>query len=79
MKGVVPLYYEMKKAEPEIIDRSDFFRGMKAAWAGGKIGAPSNNITKIWNEDEITEEEELAVKLLCCEVNFTIDTPYIVA
>ena len=73
MEGVVPLYYEMKKAEPNIIDRSKFYDGMKLAWAGGKIGEPSNNITKIWNEDEIGEDEELAVKLLCLEVNFTID------
>lgn len=69
----MPLYYEMKKAEPNIIDRSKFYDGMKLAWAGGKIGEPSNNITKIWNEDEIGEDEELAVKLLCLEVNFTID------
>ncbi len=73
MRGVVPLYYEMKKAEPNIIDRSKFYEGMKLAWAGGKIGEPSNNITKIWNEDEIGEDEELAVKLLCMEVNYTID------
>lgn len=73
MQNVVPLYYEMKKAEPNIIDRSKFYDGMKLAWAGGKIGEPSNNITKIWNEDEIGEDEELAVKLLCLEVNFTID------
>lgn len=72
MQGVVPLYYEMKKAEPDIIDRSKFYEGMKLAWSGGKIGEPSNNITKIWNEDEIGEDEELAVKLLCMEVNFTI-------
>lgn len=73
MKDVVPLYYEMKKAEPDIIDRSKFYDGMKLAWAGGKIGEPSNNITKIWNENNVGKEEELAVKLLCLEVNFTID------
>ena len=73
MQGVVPLYYEMKKAEPDIIDRTKFYDGMKLAWAGGKIGEPSNNITKIWNENDVGEDEELAVKLLCLEVNFTID------
>lgn len=73
MQDIVPLYYEMKKAEPNIIDRSKFYEGMKLAWAGGKIGEPSNNITKIWNEEKIGEDEELAVKLLCLEVNFTID------
>lgn len=74
MQDVVPLYYEMKKAEPTILTRQEFFNGMSAAWTGGNIGVISNDITKIWNSGgNIGENEELAVKLLCMENNFVID------
>ena len=71
MVDVVPLYYEMKKAEAAPLTRYKFFDGMSAAWSGGNIGMISNDITKIWNSsDNIGEDEELAVKLLCMENNF---------
>lgn len=74
MEGIVPLYYDMKKAEPVILNNDELYKGMTAAWTGGNIGAISNDITKIWNSgDEIGEDESLAVKLLCCENNFVID------
>lgn len=74
MADVVPLYYEMKKAEAEPLTRYKFFDGMSAAWSGGNIGMISNDITKIWNNGgDIGENEELAVKLLCAENNFCID------
>ena len=69
MEGIVPLYYDMKKAEPVILERQQFYNGMVAAWTGGNIGAISNDITKIWNSGEIGEDELLAVKLLCMENN----------
>lgn len=70
MQDIVPLYYEMKKAEPVIINNEEFYKGMTAAWLGGNIGAISNDITKIWNsKDEISEDELRAVKLLCMENN----------
>lgn len=74
MRGIVPLYYDMKKAEPVILSNKELYKGMTAAWTGGNIGAISNDITKIWNSgDDVGEDELLAVKLLCCENNFVID------
>lgn len=74
MEGIVPLYYDMRKAEPAILTSERFYSGMTAAWTGGNIGEISNDITKIWNIDgEIGEKELLAVKLLCCDNNFVID------
>jgi len=74
MQDIVPLYYDMKKAESVILDNEQFYAGMLMAWSGGNIGTISNDITKIWNVGkEVGEEEILAVKLLCMENNFTID------
>lgn len=70
MKGIVPLYYNMAKAEAEIINNQSIYAGLKAAYTGGNIGLYSNNITKIWNSENINLE---TVKLLCMENNFTID------
>lgn len=70
MEGIVPLYYEMKGAEPECITRNSIYASMTNAYSGGNIGAISNNITKIWNHDEPNLD---MVKLLCLENNFTID------
>ena len=39
----------------------------------GRIGGISNNITKIWNSGEITEEKKKAIRWLCMETNFSID------
>ena len=73
MNGVNPLYYEMKKANAEEINPYSIYKGLKLAFTGGKIGGISNDITKIWNSGEITEEALKAVRWLCMETNFTID------
>lgn len=73
MEGVNPLYYEMKKANAEIINNQNIYNGLKLAFTGGRIGGISNDITKIWNSEEITEEALKAVRWLCMETNFTID------
>lgn len=74
MEGVVPLFYNMRKAEPTILTSEQFYKGMTDAWTGGNIGEISNDITKIWNRDGgVGENEDLAVKLLCCDNNFVID------
>lgn len=73
MVGIVPLYYDMKKAEATILTNEEFYKGMTAAWTGGNIGEISNDITKIWNSGKIGKHELLAVKLLCAENNFVID------
>lgn len=72
-KDIVPLYYNMAKAGAKIIDKNEIYNGMIAAYTGGNIGEISNNITKIWNSGEITEEKLNAVKWLCMENNFVID------
>lgn len=70
---IVPLYYIMSKAKAELITPSNLFNGLKLAYIGGNIGQPSNDITKVWNYGEITEEKLKVIKWLVAEVNFTID------
>ena len=70
---VYPLYYEMKKANAEEINSENIYRGLELAFTGGRIGGISNNITKIWNSENITEEAKNVIKWLCMETNFTID------
>jgi hypothetical protein len=70
MKNIVPLYYNMRKAPAEKIDNQTIYNGLKAAYTGGNIGMISNDITKIWNSDNINID---VIKLLCMENNFTID------
>ena len=80
MAGIVPLYYNMKKAEPVKLNMENIYSGLAAAFTGGNIGTYSNNISKIWNNDVFingTEEEKQeatdCVKMLCCQNNFVID------
>lgn len=74
MEGVNPLYYEMKKANAELITPENTYKGLELAFTGGRIGGISNDITKIWNCDhEISEDEKKAIRWLCMETNFTID------
>lgn len=78
--NVVPLYYEMKKAHPTILNQDTIWNGLNAAFSGGNIGFYSNNISKIWNSDifingsdEDKKEALDVIKLLCMENNFVID------
>lgn len=71
MQGIVPLYYNMKKAGAAPITPEAVFQGMSAAYTGGNIGKISNDITKIWNRSEADMLDQ--IKLLCMENNFTID------
>ena len=80
MNGIVPLYYNMRKAEPRLLNSRSIYEGLNAAFTGGNIGIYSNNISKIWNNDVFingTEEEKQhatdCVKRLCCQNNFVID------
>ena len=80
MQGIVPLYYNMKKASPIQLNNQTIYDGLNAAFVGGNIGIYSNNISKIWNNDVFisgTEEEKQEaidlVKILCMENNFVID------
>lgn len=80
MQGIVPLYYNMKKAGSRPLDNKTIYDGLIAAFTGGNIGQYSNNISKIWNSDVFisgSEEEKKRatdiVRLLCMQNNFTID------
>ena len=80
MNGVVPLFYNMSKAQPTELNNKNIYAGLSAAFTGGNIGIYSNNISKIWNDDVFingTDEEKQeaidCVKRLCCQNNFVID------
>ena len=80
MNGIVPLYYNMGKAQPTELNNKNIYAGLSAAFTGGNIGIYSNNISKIWNDDVFVngsdEEKQEAidcVKRLCCQNNFVID------
>lgn len=80
MDGVVPLYYNMRKASPVIITPESMYAGLNAAFIGGNIGIYSNNISKIWNSEEMLAGDETerdvainSIKRLCCQNNFVID------
>lgn len=73
MQGIVPLYYEMKKAKGGAITNEALYQGMAKAYTTGNIGPISNNITKIWNSGTIGEQELNVIKWLVMENNFVID------
>ena len=80
MKGIVPLYYNMRKADPTELNHQTIYAGLNAAFTGGNIGFYSNDISKIWNDEVFitgseTEKQEAidCVKRLCCQNNFVID------
>lgn len=80
MEGIVPLYYNMKKAEPTELNSKNIYNGLITAFTGGNIGIYSNNISKIWNSDIFVngtkEEKQKAtdiIKILCMENNYVID------
>lgn len=70
---VKPLYYEMAKADPSIIDNQKIYDSLILAYKAN-IGDISNRITKIFNSTtEINEESLKIVKVLTCLNNFVID------
>lgn len=77
MGGIVPLYYEMKKAGAQLITKESIYDGLISAFTHSNIGIYSNSISKIKNSPEFlgaNKEEALrAIKLLTCENNFCID------
>ena len=70
MVGIVPLYYDMRKAAPQEINLIGIYDGMTAAYSGGNIGPISNNITKIWNSPNPDVD---TIKRLCYRNNEVID------
>ncbi|PYE51624.1 hypothetical protein HUB98_06280 [Paenibacillus barcinonensis] len=69
MADVVPLYYDMKKAPAEKINRNSIKQNLKRAFSGN-IGIISNDITKLWNSDSVDID---LVKIRTMENNFEID------
>lgn len=69
MNGIRPLYYEMASANKEIINGESIYNGLQAAYKGN-IGIISNDISKIWNSDNINLD---AVKWLTAYNNYVID------
>lgn len=70
MKDIVPLYYQMKTANKEKISNLTIYNGLISAYKGGNIGIYSNDISKIWNSENVKLD---LIKLLCMENNFVID------
>lgn len=73
MQGIVPLYYEMKKAKGNLINNETLYDGMIQAYTTGNIGPISNNITKIWNCGKVEQEQVDVIRWLCMENNYVID------
>lgn len=73
MSDICTLAYDLKKAKGGLLNPDSMYNGMVNAYTKGNIGPVSNNITKIWNNGEITQEELDVVKWLCFENNAVID------
>ena len=73
MKDIVPLAYNLRKAKGESLTQDSMYSGMVYAYTGGNIGPISNNITKVWNSGDITQEQLDVVKWLCMKNNQIID------
>lgn len=69
MQDIVPLYYEMHKAEDKILDNNTIYHALISAYQAN-IGIISNDISKIWNSPSPNLE---AIKWLCMYNNFVID------
>lgn len=72
MRGIVPLYYEMAKADSEQINDESLYNSLREAYKAN-IGIVSNDITKIWSGAKIDEDAIKVIKYLCMESNFQID------
>lgn len=73
MKDIVPLAYNLRKAKGHILSNDSLFEGMSNAFTGGNIGPISNNISRVWNSENIGEEQYNAVRWLCYTNNAVID------
>lgn len=69
MEGIVPLVYDMKKADNVILTPEETYKSLTSAYKAN-IGIISNDITKIWNGDN---PDIRAVKWMTALSNFTID------
>lgn len=77
---IVPLYYNMRKALPSVLNNETIYKSLVLAFTSAPIGVFSNNISKIWCSDVFVngsyEEQQHAInciKRLCCQNNMIID------
>lgn len=70
MKDIVPLFYNMAKAGSIPLNNQIIYRGLTLAYTGGNIGQGSNDITKVWNGENVSLD---VIKILCYINNCTID------
>ena len=73
MQGIVPLAYNLQKAKGGLLSWESMYEGMIHAYTGGNIGPISNNITKVWNSDNIGQEQLNVVSWLTFYNNAVID------
>lgn len=72
--GILPLYYDMGKAEAEQITTQNIISSLKSAFKYGNIGVYSNKITNIWNSEDFDDRAMNLIKLLTAENNYSIDS-----
>lgn len=70
MKDIVPLFYEMGKAQPRIINNQAIFEGMVTAYKYSNIGQYSNLLTAGWNTENVNLD---ILKIICALNNYSID------
>lgn len=68
--NIVPLYYEMGTADPEILSNESIHNGLLTSYKGSNIGECSNNISKVWNSNKIDLD---VIRILTAENNYIID------
>lgn len=76
MNKIVPLYYNMGKAQAEKINAKTLYESLTNAYKYGNIGQYSNLLTILWNNNTLfTKEEKLNVaKIITAQNNFSIDS-----
>lgn len=75
--GIVPLYYNMRKAAKEPITSESRYRGLSIAFTGGNIGVISNNISKIKNSLEIRNPETRQEAIDCLKFSTMVNNEII--
>ena len=79
MRGIVPLYYDLKKAGAVQLNRETIYDGLIMAFKHSNIGIYSNNISKIKNSPDFLgtgkahDEALFAIKILTALNNYCID------
>lgn len=73
-----PLYYEMQKAEAQMIGDEAVYDTLVKGFDNNVIGESSNAVTKLWNSPELKEDPLVyddAINVFCAYTNYAIDFP----